>query len=159
MAKLEHVIETLQGLTGETFDSVYDLFFSEKRMIVAVVLHPSDLIDKYQRSDPLTSVFLGNALRSREIKLQSAKLIEERRIAFKTKNLDEILTMHKANMEIDYENIISVSIRKRFLTSHLIFEVQRNPKKKITFSLKKSQIVEAEKVINGILPSKFVKAS
>ncbi len=159
MVELEHVVETLQGLTGETFDSVYDLFFAEKRMIIAVVLHPSDLADKYQRPNLLTTIFLGDALRSHEIKMRSIKIMDERRLAFKSKSLDEILTMNRANIEIDYENIISVTIKEGFLTSHLIFEVQKNPKKKINFSLKKKQIAEAERVINRILPSKFAKAS
>jgi len=159
MVELEHVIEVLQGLTGGTFDSIYDLFFAEKRMIVASVLLPSDLADKYRKQDLLTSVFLGNALRSHEIKMQSLKLIEERRLAFENKSLDEILTMHRANMEIDYENIASVSIKEGFLTSYLMFEVQKTPKEKIRFSLKKKQIAEAKRVINRIFPSKFVKTS
>ena len=156
MVKLENIIEVIEGLTGFTTDTIYDLFFGEKKVIAAIVLHPSDLTEMYGKPDPLSFLF-GGWLKSGEAKMQSTKLIDDRRQAFKTKTPNEILTMHKANMEIDYENIISVSIKKGLLTTSLEFEVQKHPKKKIKFRLKRSQITEAKRVISKILPTKFLK--
>lgn len=157
MVQLEDIIEVLQGLTKEG-DTIYDLFFAEKRVIAAVVLHSSDLIEMYQKPN-LLSLFIGSALESAEVKMRSTKLIKERRLAFKDKTLDEILSMHKASMEIDYENIVSVTIKKGLLKTSLEFEVQKHLKKKINFYLKRSQIAEVERVINRILPSKVLKTS
>ena len=156
MLKLENIIETLPGLKGGTTDTIYDLFFAEKRMIAAIVLHPSDLTEIYLKQKPLTLFLLGNAFTSREVKMRSIKLIEERRIAFKDKTLDEILTMHKASMEIDYGNISSVTIKKGLLSTSLEFKVENYSKKQINFSFNGSRIAEVEKVANKIFQAKFI---
>jgi hypothetical protein len=159
MIQLNNAIEVLQGLTGKTFDTIYDLFFTEKKLVVAVVLHPSDFAREYRKPDSLLSIFLGNTRKSQEIKTRSMKLIEERRLAFKNKNLDEILAMSQFNMKIDYENITSVTVKKGLLTTWLEFKFQNYRTRKISFSLKKSQITEVERIISKILPDKFVTTS
>ncbi len=156
MVKLENIIEVIEGLTGITTDTIYDLLFAEKRVIAAVVLHYSDLTEMYKKSFPLSFLF-GGWFGSREVKMLSTRLIDERRRAFKQKTLDEILTMHKANMKIDYEKIISATIKKGLLTTSLEFEVQKHPKKKIKFSLKRSQIAEVKRVISKIFPNTLLK--
>jgi hypothetical protein len=153
MVKLENIIEVIEGLTGTTTDTIYDLFFAEKRVIAAIVLHHSDLTEMYKKQNSLSFLF-GGGFESRKVKMQSTKLIDERRVAFKHKTLNEISTMHKANIEIDYENIISATIKKGLLTTSLEFKVQKHPKKKIKFSLKRSQIAEVKRVISKILPMK-----
>ncbi len=122
-------------------------------MIAAIVLHHSDLTEMYKKPNPLSFLF-GGGVESRKVRMRSTKLIDERRRAFKNKTLNEILAMHKANMQIDYENTISATIKKGLLTTSLEFEVQKHPKKKIKFSLKKSQIAEVKRVISKILPMK-----
>lgn len=149
--QLENVIEVLQGLTGETTDTIYDLFFAEKRVIAVIVLHHSDLSETYQNHD-LLSLFVGGWLKHWESKVQATKLMDERRQAFKEKSLDEILTLHRASLEIKYENIASIAVRKSLLATWLEFKVQKPPNKKIKFLLKKDQIAEVERVINRILP-------
>jgi len=158
MVKLENIIEVIEGLTGFTTDTIYDLFFAEKKVIAAIVLHPSDLTEMYKKPDPLSSLF-GGWLKSGEAKMRSTKSIDDRRRAFKHKTLNEILTMHKANMEIDYEDIISVTIKKGLLTTSLEFKVQKHPKTKIKFRLESSQIAEVKRVISKIFPMKFLKTS
>jgi glutamate-1-semialdehyde aminotransferase len=153
MIKLENIIEVIEGLTGITTDTIYDLFFAEKRVIAAIVLHHSDLTEMYKKQNSLSFLF-GGGFESRKVKMQSTKLIDERRLVFKHKTLNEISTMHKANIEIDYENIISATIKKGLLTTSLEFEVQKHPKKKTKFSLKRSQIAEVKRVISKILPTK-----
>ena len=108
---MEDIVGVIQGLKGRTTDIVYDLFFSEKRVVAAVVLYFSDLADIYKKFNLGTMLF-GNLPEHREIKVRSLRLMDERRLALKDKTLDEILTLHRANLEIDYENIVSVSIRK-----------------------------------------------
>jgi hypothetical protein len=80
--------------------------------------------------------------------------MDERRLAFQNNALDEILALHKANMEIDYENVVSVTVKKGLLETSLEFVVQRHPEKKIDFWLEESQIVEVEGLIKRVLPNK-----
>ena len=149
MAELDNMLAVIEGVTGNTTDTIYDLFFAEKRVIAAIVLHPSDLAELYRKLNPLSFLF-GGGFESREVRRRSTKLIDERRRAFKHKALNEILTMHKANMQIEYEDTISATIKKGLLTTSLEFQVQKPPQKKIRFSLKRSQIAQAERVINVI---------
>jgi len=150
---LEKIVEVLRGLEGGTTDTIYDLFFTDKRVIAAIVLHHSDSSDMYMKHNPLTSMFIGGMWKSKEINMRSGKLLDERRRAFEHMSPEEIAKSHRANKEIDYDDIISVNIKKGFLTTALEFNIQTHPNKKIKFSLKKAKIAEAERVIDKIILS------
>lgn len=153
MVKLENITGVIQGLKGRTTDIVFDLFFSEKRVVAAVVLHFSDRTDIYRKFSLMTMLF-GNLPEHGEIKMRSLKLMDERRLAFKGKTLDEILASHRANLEIDYENIVSVTVRKGLLETSLEFTVQGQPERKIDFWLDRKQVAEVEGLIKRVLPDK-----
>jgi hypothetical protein len=150
--KLEDMIGVVEGVKKGTIDLVYDLFFSDKRVVAAVVVYFSDLMDIYERSN-LSTILFGHFLNNRQVKIRSLKLMNERRDAFKGKTLNDILKLHKANMEIDYENVISVMIRKGFLKTTLEFSMHGHPEK-IDFWLDNRQIVEVEGIINRVLPNR-----
>ncbi len=150
---MENIIGVVQGVRRGTIDLVYDLFFSDKRVVAAVVLYFSDLTDLYEKST-LATILFGNRLGNREVKMRSLKLMTERRRAFEGKSLNEILTLHRANIEIDYEDVVSVRIRKGLLETTLEFSVLCHPEKKIVFWLDRRQIVEVEGIIDGVLPDR-----
>ncbi len=150
---MEDVVGVLRGVKGRTVDTVYDLFFTEKRMVAAILIHPSDFNDIYGKID-LTTLVFGNFLKQRAVKMRSLELIESRRSAFEKKTVDEILALHRSNFEIEYGNVISVTLRKGFLTKSLEFTVQNPPGKKVSFSLEESQIAEAEQLVRKVLPGK-----
>jgi hypothetical protein len=79
----------------------------------------------------------------------------ERRKAFENKTLDEILTLHRANFEMDYEDVVSVIVRKGLLETYFELAVSKLPEKKISFRLEKSQVAEVEGLINRVLPDKM----
>lgn len=150
LEQLKSMTEVLQGLAGRTADTIYDLHFAERKVVAAIVLHPDDLAGMY-KPDPF-AVFLGGMFRSRQIKIKSERIINERRLAFKNKSIDEILVTHKANIELDYEDIESVAIRKSLLATHLEFITDKQKRRKIFFSLKRNQVPEIEKVISRTFP-------
>jgi len=140
-------------LKGRTTDIIYDLFFAEKRVVAAVVLYFSDLTDIYGKINVLTLLF-GNLSQHGEVKMRSERLINERRLAFKEKTLDEILALHKANLKIEYDDVVSTSVKKGLLQTSLEFVVKGSPEKKINFRLDESQIAEVEDLIKKVLPNK-----
>jgi hypothetical protein len=150
---LEGVVGVLKGVRGRTVDTVYDLFFTDKRMIAAILIHPSDFNDIYGKID-LTTLVFGNFPKQRAVKMRSLDLIESRRSAFGSKTVDEILALHRSNLEIDYENIINVTVRKGLLTKSLEFTVKNPPRKRVSFSLEEAQINEAEELAKKVLPGK-----
>jgi len=150
---LENIVGVVEGLKGRTADNIYDLFFAEKRVVAAVVLYFSDLTDIYGKINVMTFLF-GNFPEHGQIKMRSERLMNERRLAFKDKTLDEILAMHKANLKIDYDNVVSVTLKKGLMQTSLKFVVLGPPEKKIDFRLDESQIAEVEDLIKKVLPTK-----
>jgi hypothetical protein len=150
---LEDVVGVLRGVRGKTVDTVYDLFFTDKRIIAAILIHPSDFNDIYGKID-LTTLVFGNFPKQRAAKMRSLNLIESRRAAFDNKSVDEILALHRSNFGIDYENILYVTVKKGLLTKSLEFGVKNPPQKKVNFSLEEGQIAEAEELVKKVLPGK-----
>jgi len=150
--QLENIIGVIQGIR-ETTDIIYDLFLGEKRAIAAMVLYFSDLTDLYEKDNSRTLLF-GNMPIHGQIKRRSLKLMAERREIFKNKTLEGLLALHKANIEIVYDNVISVTIKKGVLSASLEFVVRDNLRKKLSFSIERRQIAEVESLINKLLPSK-----
>ena len=149
---LQDFVGVLKGVRGRTVDTQYDLFFADRRMVAALLVHPSDFDDIYGKLD-LTTIILGNLPKQISVKTRTLKLIESRRSSFENKTLDEILTLHRLNFEIDYENIVSVTVKKGFMMRSLEFTLH-NPPRKINFSLEEDQIAEARDLINRVLPGK-----
>lgn len=152
MIKLEEIVGVIQGVKGRTFDIVYDLFFSEKRVVAAIVLHFSDFADEYGKFHPET-VLIGDMHRRGQIKAQTSNLERERRQSFSDRTLDWILSSHRANVEIIYEKVVSARVKKGFLTNSLEFTIQGGDQK-ISFRLARSQVAEAEDMIKRVLPDK-----
>lgn len=150
---LESIVGVLKGLKGRTTDTVYDLFFTERRVIAIIVLHPSDFSRQYGKRDPTTLV-VGGYFKQREIKVRSLQLMDERRSALEGKTADEVLASHKNNVEIEYENVTSVRIKKGILGTSLELAVQNPPGRKINFSLDGAQVGEAEGLIKKVLADK-----
>lgn len=151
--KLENIVGVVQGLKGRTTDIIYDLFFTEKRAVAAIVLYFSDLTDIYGKISMITLLF-GNFSQHGEVKMRSERLMNERRLAFMDKTLDEILAMHRASIEIGYDNIVSATVKKGLMQTVLEFMVQGPPEKKIDFRLEERQIGEVEDLIKKVLPTK-----
>lgn len=150
---MESIVGVLKGLKGRTTDMIYDLFFTERRVIAAIVLYPSDFADQYGKLDPTTLV-MGGYFKQREIKIKSASLMQERRSAFEGKTADEVLALHRNSVEVEYGNVASVRIKKGILGTSLEFVVQNPPGKKINFSLDGNQVGEAEGLIKTVLLDK-----
>ena len=150
---LEDVVGVLKGVRGRTVDTVYDLFFTEKRIVAAILIHPSDFNDIYGKFDLATLVF-GGLHKERAVKMRSLDLTESRRSAFANMTVDEILALHRSNFEIDYENIVYVTVKKGLLKKSLEIAMKNPPGKKINFSLKKGQVTEAEELVQKVLTGK-----
>ncbi len=150
---LDGVVGVLKGVRGRTFDIVYDLFFTDKRIVAAILIHPADFNDIYRKTD-LGKVLLGGSAQEWAVKRRSLDLIESRRSASANKTVDEILALHWSNLEIAYENISYVTVGRGLLKKSLKFAVKNPPGKTFSFSLEESQIAEAEELVKKVLPGK-----
>jgi hypothetical protein len=101
------------------------------------------------------TLLFGNLSQHGEVKMRSARLMDERRTSFKDKPLDEILTLHRANVGIDYDNIISVTIKRGLTQNSLRIVVQGPPEKKIDFWLEEGQVTQVNALLKKVLPNKI----
>jgi hypothetical protein len=117
----------------------YDLFFTDKRIILAIVLSTSDL------SDCLEFAGLNLMLKGKKIK-------EENRLQFGDKSPKEILLIHKDNFDIPYDKIKVIKLRKGFTGSKLYIEFSNNDQRKnIKLPIPKKRVEEVDLFIKHYL--------
>ena len=122
----------------------YDLFFTDKRIIAAVIFSTSDLS---RISVDVVSGF--------EIAMKWKKLREERRKAFKNKTPEEILRMHPESFEIPYKCIKSVKIKKGLLGASMEIEVfYEGEVKKVKLPIPKAKAEEVKSFLKSRLGEK-----
>jgi len=150
---LESVLGNLRGVGGKTYDTMYDLFFTNRRIIAAVLVRPSDFNNIYRKLD-LGKAWIGGTPRMVAAKERSLALIKSRRSDFANKSAEEILALHRLSFEIKYEDIDHVILKKGLLKKALDFTLKNPLGKKISFSIEESQITDAEELVKKVLPEK-----
>ncbi|HEC92348.1 MAG TPA: hypothetical protein ENI51_05050 [Candidatus Atribacteria bacterium] len=122
----------------------YDLFFTNRRIIVATVFSQSDISEVTAIAAFQT---IANWKKSRE----------KARQRFKGKTPDEILNLHDDNYEIPYDNIKSVKLKKGLANAKLIVEViWRGNQESVILKIPKKRIQDIETLLHMYLPGKVV---
>lgn len=150
---MEKIIGILERVSGHTYDTIYDLIVTNERVIAVVLQHPSDEIHKLG----LKGLLIGGALAKGRKRPERMEIVEERRRNYEEKPFNELMTSHRFNFEISYDNVSSVQITNRFFKSHLKFRVSRPsiPDITIHFTLQKNQYSDAKQLIDQVLASKI----
>ena len=151
------VIDTVEDVVGQTTDTRYDLFFTTTKVIAAIVLHPSDLSKVYTKRTRLEELVIGGAIQRREVQALSTNLQNDRRQGFKNKTPNEIISTHRANLEIFYENVLSAKVGKGLFGARLEFDAYViNGTRKFKFQLHAAQFEKVRRLLNLTLPGKVV---
>ena len=119
----------------------YDLFFTDKRIIAAVVFSTSDL-----------SILMGiGGLQS----IKWKKKRDERRAEFKGKTPEEILKLHPESCEVPYGSIESIKVKKGMFGAKMEIEaVWKGKTEKFDLPIPKKRSEEVERILALYLPSK-----
>lgn len=131
---------------GET--SQYDLFFTDSRIIAAVVVSTYDLpplIMSYEDIKPIR---------------KWKKIRDEMRQKFKNSTPDEILHMHPESFEIHYDKIKEIKLKKGTLKAKLNIKAILDEKiEEKIFPIPKSRFKELETFIHDYvkLSTKFIQ--
>jgi len=151
---IERVIGSLVGVSGHTFDILYDLLFTTERVIAVIIQHPTDI--PYQFTAVWRTILFGNSLAIRREQLERQRIAQTRRQALQERTLDELAAIHPMNFEIRYSAITSVEIMRRLFQSQLRFYVSGPSTKEqiIRFTLPQKQIPEAQRLLELVLLSK-----
>ncbi|MEW6186433.1 MAG: hypothetical protein AB1585_11930 [Thermodesulfobacteriota bacterium] len=149
---MERLIGFLGDVSGHTFDIIYDLLFTEQRVMVLLIQHPSDM----SYSFGFKELLLGGALAAKAEKFIRKPSAEERQLAYKEKTLEELLAGHRFNFEIPYRMVSKAEVHQGLWQRRLKF-FSDDPSlsgRNLHFNLTKAQIPEARKLIRLTFPKK-----
>ncbi|MFQ6076183.1 MAG: hypothetical protein ACE5Z5_08630 [Candidatus Bathyarchaeia archaeon] len=155
MGKVEEEVEEVIGVIRDALTrrrywlpEFCDLFFTDKRVVGAVVLS--------RKATAGYSVLIGG-LRFGLFGWYLARRDRERyRKVFEGKKPGEILLLEEDNFQIPYNDILSVTLHKGLLRATIEFEVFREEEQeKLTFSFSSKQFSDAEKTVQKVLNDKL----
>jgi hypothetical protein len=150
---MERSIGFIEGVSGHTYDIIYDLLFTTERVIALNVQHPSEVPYNFGVKELL---FGGLVTKQRE-RFDKKKSAEERLRAYEEKAFDELLAGHRFNFEVPYDLITSIEVTRGLFQTRLKFQINNQSVTGPTFqfTLAKDQIPEAQKMLKLALPLKI----
>jgi hypothetical protein len=153
----DEIVDVVRDVRGRTYDTQYDLFFTQTRIIAAIVLHPSDLAKAYADPRRPEELLIGGALRRQGIKGFMEKMEEERRRKFRNSAPDMILKTHRANVEISYKDVVSAKVTKGISGVKLEFNTSTKDgfPVKFEFRLPSEQFMNVKRLLNVAKVSLF----
>jgi hypothetical protein len=153
MTSDETILGVLEGVSYQTFDTIYDLIFTTRRVIAVIIRDPLDI--SYNKPG-FQQIFFGELFTKRKEQLERNRIAEERHRATREKALDELGAIHPRNFEIRYDAIISVEVTRRLLRQSLIFHLSTSSQleRKICFSLPKEKVPDTLTIMKLVLSAK-----
>jgi hypothetical protein len=150
----ETIVGVIPKVSGHTFEIVYDLYFTEERLIAVLIQHPDEATD-YRASFGWQSLFLGNIFSKRKEKNDNILLADERRSQNKSMTPSELAACHPGNRKIDYDTIAGVEIKTGFLETRLRITFSDPAFQVRSFGLTKKQAAEVRRLLELVLPAKL----
>jgi hypothetical protein len=152
LKNMEKIVGCLAGVSGHTYDIIYDLLFTTERIIALIVQHPADVPYKFG----VTDLLFGGLSARRGRRFDRKPSAEERLGTYQGKTMEELLTGHAFNFEIPYKTVRAVEItrgwRHRRLKFHL--DIPPIPGRIIQFTLAEDQVSQARDLLKSALPLK-----
>jgi hypothetical protein len=152
---MEKSIGFLEGVSGHTYDIIYDLLFTTERLIALNIQHPSEVPYNFGVKELL---FGGLVTKQRE-RFDKKESAEERLRAYEEKAFDELSAGQRFNFEIPYDLITSAEVARGLFQTRLKFQInnQSLTGPTLQFTLAKGQVPEAQKLLKLALPLKLKK--
>jgi hypothetical protein len=150
---MEKCIGFLEGVSGHTYDIIYDLLFTTERVIALNIQHPSEVPFNFG----VKELLLGGLLTKQRERFDRKKSVEERLRAYEETAFDDLSAGHRFNFEIPYEVVTSVQVTRGLFQTRLKFQI-KNPSvtgPTLQFTLAKDQVPEAQKMLKLALPLKI----
>ena len=155
MESSKRIVGVVEGVTGQTYDTHYDLFFTGNSVVAAVVLHPSDLTGTCE-ARRFEELLIGSVLRRQELRAWSRRLEEERRQSYRNKTIQEVLRTHSSSFEIPYDHIVSARVSHTILGSVLEFvtATENGTRRRVKFRPRRDHLARVENLLSLVLPDK-----
>jgi hypothetical protein len=148
---MEEIIGIVYGVRGHTYDQLYDLVFTNHRLVIVCVQSPDKATPDFSLWEFLIGSFVsrGKEQRERHQKLEYCRSQEN------VTSLNSLIASHPFCSDINYQDILSVKISSRFGQNQFKLQVAGRPSGPITltFTLSKDQIVNTKELFNKASPA------
>ena len=153
---MENIIKIIKGVNGYTYDSIYDLYFTEERLIYIYLSGPL-YFKESSGARNLSEIFTGSIFRIKEEKLRRIQLEEEKRKLLNRMEPDQVLHDIKDSHEIPYKTIQKIKFSRGLTGFHIkiSFDVGASGNMEIKFHVKRQQYAEIRDLLYLIIPKKI----
>lgn len=151
---MEEVIGSLRPVSGHTYDTVFELIFTTERVIIFLIQSPSDTP---ARIGILELFVMGNWRNKYSERLEKKQIADERIRNLQKKSLDELISSHRLNQALRYDDITSVEIKRGMFDASLRLRASTpsNGDYKVKFTIEKKQVPEAQRLLELVLKEKI----
>ncbi len=150
MLGLEQILGVIEGIGDYPYDRIYDIYFTDLRLIVVPIIRPMDFVDIYTKRRA-TDLLFGMGWRRHEVRQKSRTITNERRSKLKGRTPSEIVKAMEGSFEIPHVSVISAEAKSGILGSSLrIVSKGARGKRKLSFPLSRDQLEKAKNLIESI---------
>jgi hypothetical protein len=142
----EKIIGSLVGVSGHTFDIIYDLFFTTERVIAVSIQHPADSL---RPTSVWQTMFVGSFWSAGREELKRKRTAQEKRLSLQTMTPEELASANPRSFAVPCREIASAEITRSFFQSQLRFRLSGTPAREriVHFNLTKKQVPEAQRLL------------
>lgn len=141
-------------VSGHAYDILYDLYFTEERLIAVLIQNPYESVD-YGAFSVWKNLFSGNPFSKRKEQHNFNLLADERRSKHKSMTPSQLAASHPGNGVFNYDSIAGVEIKTGWLSAHLKIKFIDPASRVRSFGLAKKRAGEIRHLLKLVLPSKF----
>ncbi len=111
---MESIVQTIMDVQGHTYDTILDLVFTNRRLMILQILSPND--GRNLRAAPtILSLFIGSAGTKRTEALKRYQIASERRGKLRHLDPEQIANEEECILDLPYNHISRVSFSQSIL--------------------------------------------
>jgi hypothetical protein len=154
---LESIVRIFDDVRGHTYDNIFDLVFTEKRILALRILTPFDGKSGHNISS-MASLFVGSGFSRRNESIKRTELADKIRNSFKSMSLDELTSDSESCLEIPFSSVESISLSRGLLDQSIQISIlgTQNARVKVKFHPDSEQLDEMQKILSELAPEKLI---
>lgn len=145
-------MKVFNNVRGNTYDTILDLLFTTKRLLILEILSPTDGRD-LRVAPNLLSFFIGSAGLRRAEAMKRYQIASERRRKLMHLTPEEIVREKECLVEVPYNLLSKVVFRRSFLDRVVTFNFEKEGvKRSLAVKLTREQYEDMWKLLGDLAP-------
>jgi len=154
---MESIIKIFNDVQGRTYDTILDLLFTTKRLLILQILSPRDGRD-LRAAPTLLSLFIGSSGIRRSEAIRRYQIASERREKLMHLTPEQIAEEKECVLEVPYAALSNVVFSSGFLGRVVTFNLEREGgKRSISIRLGRDQYDDMWRLLGDLAPQVRVR--